>query len=129
MEIKVIDGAEHNTDSSDVAFQNCGKGCAEQIISRANRSVIEPVMNVEVTFPAEFDERVNKYLFDKHAEIDEVESDNIYKTVYCQVPLNDMFGFPAGLRGCTEGKGETPNKKLAGNANEIQMFEILFETI
>ena len=38
-------------------------------------------MNVEVTFPAEFDERVNKYLFDKHAEIDEVESDNIVSVI------------------------------------------------
>lgn len=104
--LDIIDGAEHRVDSSEISFQLCGQGCAEQILSRANKAVIEPIMNVEVVYPQEFDDRVNKYLYEKHADIQEFELDNQYKTVYCQVPLNDMFGFTAGLRGCTEGKGE-----------------------
>ena len=63
-------------DSSEISFQLCGQGCAEQILSRANKAVIEPIMNVEVVYPQEFDDRVNKYLYEKHADIQEFELDN-----------------------------------------------------
>ena len=33
-------------------------------------------MNVEVVYPQEFDDRVNKYLYEKHADIQEFELDN-----------------------------------------------------
>lgn len=106
MQVTITDGAEHNTDSSEIAFLNCGKGCAEQVFDRIGRTVIEPIMSVDVTFPVEFNERVMQYLMTKHAELGEIEEDHLYKNIACEVPLNDMFGFTAGLRGCTEGKGE-----------------------
>ena len=64
-------------DSSEISFLLCGQGCAQQIFDRANRTIIEPIMNVEVSFPTEFEERINGYLYEKHAEIQEVEEDHI----------------------------------------------------
>ena len=71
-----------STDSSEVAFVNCGIGCAKQIYNQAHQTIIEPVMNVEVSFPLEFGDKVNKYLFEKHAEIIETDEDNLVSRIY-----------------------------------------------
>ena len=39
-------------------------------------------MNVEVVYPQEFDDRVNKYLYEKHADIQEFELDNQVTAVF-----------------------------------------------
>ena len=72
----IVISISSRVDSSEISFQLCGQGCAEQILNRANKAVIEPIMNVEVVYPQEFDDRVNKYLYEKHADIQEFELDN-----------------------------------------------------
>lgn len=72
---------QFSTDSSEVAFVNCGIGCAKQIYNQAHQTIIEPVMNVEVSFPLEFGDKVNKYLFEKHADIIETDEDNLVSRI------------------------------------------------
>ena len=62
-------------DSSEIAFLLCGHGCMKQVFDNATKSILEPVMSVEVTYPNEFDQRVTMLLMDRHVEIDETETD------------------------------------------------------
>lgn len=48
------DGAAHDVDSSDVAFQAAAAGAFETSYEDALPVVLEPLMAVEVTFPSEF---------------------------------------------------------------------------
>jgi len=106
IEVDIINGKHHQVDSSEIAFLVTGEGCMDQVLKGAEKSILEPIMNVEVTFPNEFEQRVNMLLLDRHVEVESTETDFLYKTVHGFCPLNDMFGFTGALRGVTEGKGE-----------------------
>ena len=53
----------------------CGEGCMRQIYNQCEKSIIEPVMSVEISFPAEFDVRVMPLLAERNVEVDSVETD------------------------------------------------------
>ena len=48
------DGASHAVDSSDMAFRICMANAIRDTMKKANSSVLEPVMTVEVDIPSEF---------------------------------------------------------------------------
>lgn len=102
------DGASHAVDSSDMAFRICMANAIRDTIKKANATVLEPVMTVEVTVPAEFQGAVvaglNKRMGMIHSS--EVSDDGSSLVVVCQVPLNNMFGYSTELRSQTQGKGE-----------------------
>lgn len=54
--VKVVleDGAAHAVDSSDMAFRTCMANAVRDAMRKANPSVLEPVMTVEVEIPSEF---------------------------------------------------------------------------
>jgi len=99
-------GKQHENDSSDFAFFNCGVGCMEQIFSKVPTKVLGPVMKVEVAIPNQFQNQVVHMISGRHGQINEQEETYDYTTYDCRVQLYDMFGFTADLRQCTEGKGE-----------------------
>ena len=104
--IELEAGKQHENDSSDFAFFNCGVGCMEQIFSKVPTKVLGPVMKVEVAVPNQFQNQVVHMISNRHGQILEQEETYDYTTYNCQVQLYDMFGFTADLRQCTEGKGE-----------------------
>jgi len=106
LDVDIIDGRTHQVDSSEIAFLQCGEGCMRVVYDKADKSILEPVMTVEISFPNEFDERVNQLLADRCVDVTDAETDYLYKTVHGTCPLNDMFGFTGALRSVTEGKGE-----------------------
>ena len=48
------DGASHAVDSSDMAFRTCMANAIRDTMRKSDPSILEPVMNVEVEIPSEF---------------------------------------------------------------------------
>ena len=69
-------------------------------------------MKVEVNAPMEFTSPVSTILNKRHAVILGQDSRDDWITIESEVPLNDMFGFSAELRGLTQGKGRFYNHKM-----------------
>ena len=74
-------------DSSEIAFLVTGEGCMDQVLKAAEKSILEPIMNVEVTFPNEFEQRVNMLLLDRHVEVESTETDFLVRQTFNKVNI------------------------------------------
>ncbi|ESO98876.1 hypothetical protein LOTGIDRAFT_187106 [Lottia gigantea] len=104
--IVLTDGAHHPVDSSDLAFTNCGEYCMRDCFLDDGWIVLEPIMAVEVTAPAEFQGTVLNSLNKRHSVVTGTEIVDEYFSIFCEVPLNEMFGYSTEIRSLTQGKGE-----------------------
>ncbi|KAF9037832.1 elongation factor G, mitochondrial [Hymenopellis radicata] len=100
------DGAYHNVDSSELAFRMAAIGAFREIYHNARPIVLEPIMNVEVVAPGEFQSVVIGSLTTRRGNIVDSEVRDDEFVCNAEVALNDMFGYSNQLRGATQGKGE-----------------------
>ena len=100
------DGAQHVNDSSELAFRLAGLGAVREAFMKAKPVVLEPVMNVEVVAPLEFQGSVIGAMNQRKGTIVDTEVRDDEFTLSAEVALNDMFGYASQLRGMTQGKGE-----------------------
>ena len=54
LKMVLLDGVAHSVDSSELAFRQAAVGAMRQAFPQATPTVLEPVMNVEVIAPDEF---------------------------------------------------------------------------
>ncbi|CAH1957844.1 unnamed protein product [Acanthoscelides obtectus] len=106
LKFRLLDGAHHMVDSSELAFYLAAQGAIKQVFERGVWQIIEPVMAVEVTAPDEFQGAVMAQLNKRHGIITGTEGTEGWFTVHAEVPLNEMFGYAGELRSSTQGKGE-----------------------
>lgn len=107
MRVVLEDGAAHDVDSSDQAFQAAAAGAFESTYHDAGPVVLEPLMQVEVTFPSEFQPQALQTLNQREGSISgtrPISQDT--SIVDAVVPLRRMFGYSSELRSVTQGQGE-----------------------
>ena len=108
--IRVVlqDGASHAVDSSDMAFRTCMANAIRDTMKKANPSILEPVMTVEVECPTEFQGAVVAALNRRMGMIQnsDMNDDGSGIRIIAEVPLANMFGYSTELRSQTQGKGE-----------------------
>ncbi|KAI8823998.1 P-loop containing nucleoside triphosphate hydrolase protein, partial [Fimicolochytrium jonesii] len=100
------DGMSHAVDSSEMAFKVAAAGAFREAFHKAGPAILEPVMDVSLTAPAEFQGAAIGLLNKRKGTIGDSEIVEDYVEVKAEVPLNEMFGFSTDLRSCTQGKGE-----------------------
>ncbi|KAI9250035.1 translation elongation factor G [Sporodiniella umbellata] len=100
------DGAAHAVDSSELAFRIATKNAFQDAFAKAKPAILEPIMNVAITAPIEFQGTVIGGLNKRKGTIVDTEIQEDYFEVTADVPLNDMFGYSTELRSATQGKGE-----------------------
>ena len=102
------DGAAHAVDSSDMAFRTCMANAIRDTMKKSDPSILEPVMNVEVEIPSEFQGAVVAGLNRRMGMIEssDVNDDGSGIKIVANVPLANMFGYSTELRSQTQGKGE-----------------------
>jgi elongation factor G len=99
------DGSYHDVDSSEMAFNICAFNCMRDTLKRAGMVLLEPIMNLEVEAPSEFQGSITGHLSSKRGVISgsEVQAGNV--VLRAEVPLANMFDYANELRSMTQGKG------------------------
>lgn len=106
VEMEVVDGAYHDVDSSDMAFQIAARFAFRQAYEKAGAVILEPIMKVEVQTPTEFQGSVVGNLSSRRGNIMGTSEELGYTTIIAEVPLSEMFGYATELRSMTQGKAE-----------------------
>lgn len=104
--MRLLDGAHHIVDSSELAFILATQGAIKQAYEEAAWQVLEPIMDVEAVVPTEFQGPVMGQLNKRSGIISGSDGTVDWITIHAEVPLNCMFGFAGELRSLTQGKGE-----------------------
>jgi len=106
--VKMIinDGAAHAVDSSELAFRIAAVQAFKQGFLEAGPQILEPIMNVEVSAPDEFQGTVIGQINRRKGVIVNSENQDGYVIIEAEAPLNEMFGYSTDLRSATQGKGE-----------------------
>lgn len=110
----VNDGASHSVDSNEMAFRLCSLYAFREGFKNANPIIMEPLMDVEVVAPTEFQGLVLGGINKRKGVIESTEackftiSKNLsctaedYVSIHAEVPLNNMFGYSTDLRSATQ---------------------------
>lgn len=102
----INDGQTHVVDSNEHAFKAATQGAFKQAFMNAQPVILEPIMNVSVTAPAEFQGNVIGLMNKVGAMVNDTENNADDFILSAECSLNLMFGFATSLRACTQGKGE-----------------------
>ncbi len=103
---RLVDGASHDVDSSEMAFKIAGSMCAKDAVRQAAPVILEPSMKVEVVVPDDYTGSVVGDLSSRRGVIAGMEPRGPgVSTIRASVPLAEMFGYANNLRNITQGRG------------------------
>jgi len=104
--VSVYDGKSHPVDSKEVAFRTAGKYAFLDAVNRAKPVILEPIVNMEVTVPANYMGDIASDLSGRRGRIlgQEMLPGNIC-LVKAQAPLAEVMQYDSQLRSATGGQG------------------------
>ena len=102
--VTLYDGSFHEVDSSDVAFRMAASIAMRNGIGKAKPIILEPIMEVEITTPNQFLGDIIGDLNSRRAHIENIEGRDEISSIYCLVPLAEIFGFAGDLRSLSQGR-------------------------
>ncbi len=106
MKAKLVDGAFHDVDSSEMAFKVAGSMCLKEGVQKAGPVLLEPTMKVEVAVPETYAGTIMGDLSSRRGTIMGMDSRGDDSTsIRATVPLGEMFGYATRLRSMTQGRG------------------------
>jgi elongation factor G len=104
LKVTLLDGQYHEVDSSEMAFKIAGSMVLKEAARKADPTLLEPVMSVEVVTPEEHMGDVIGDLNSRRGTIQAMEERGGLRVVRALVPLSEMFGYVGDLRSRTQGR-------------------------
>ena len=101
----LLDGSYHEVDSSEMAFHIAGSLAFKEAIKKADCSLMEPVMKVEIVVPDEYLGGVNADMASRRGRIVNTDTNGDLHVIDAMVPLSEMFGYATDLRSRSQGRG------------------------
>jgi len=104
--VSIYDGKHHPVDSKEVAFRAAGKGAFKDGVLNAKPVLLEPIVNIEVTIPAENVGDIAGDLASKRGRVlgQDTLAGNII-VIKAQVPLAEVAQYNSQLKSVTGGRG------------------------
>jgi len=105
LKVAVYDGKEHPVDSKDIAFQKAGREAFKLAVRQAKPVLLEPIVHLEVTFPAEVMGDITGDLNRRRARVTGMDSVGGFQTIKAQVPLAELGDYAGALGSMSAGQG------------------------
>jgi elongation factor G len=102
----LLDGTFHEVDSSELAFRMAGILAFKEAAKEAGAILLEPIMNVEVTTPDEYQGDILGDLNRRRGKICQVEPRITATSIRAEVPLAEMFGYATTVRSLSKGRAD-----------------------
>jgi len=104
--VSIYDGKYHPVDSKEVAFRAAGKGAFVDALQKAKAVLLEPIVNIEVTIPADNVGDITGDLASKRGRVQgqDVLAGN-FIVIKAQVPLSEVTQYNSQLKSVTGGRG------------------------
>ncbi|XP_066469997.1 ribosome-releasing factor 2, mitochondrial [Tiliqua scincoides] len=101
--VVTVNAVATNSDTSLTMVSACVSRCMQKALKRADKQVLEPVMNLEITVSDHHLGAVLGDLAQRRGSIREIQSRPDDKVVLASVPLAEMMGYSTVLRSLTSG--------------------------
>jgi elongation factor G len=107
VDFKVVlyDGSYHDVDSNDLSFQMAGRIAFKKAMEIAKPTLLEPIMNVEITVPDDFAGAIMGDLNSRRGRIQGMDNKGGNTIVKAEVPMSEMLTYGVELTSMTQGRG------------------------
>ncbi|MBR3843778.1 MAG: elongation factor G [Christensenellaceae bacterium] len=103
--VTLTDGSYHEVDSSEMAFKIAGSMALKEALAKANCSLLEPMMKVEIVVPEDYFGDILGNVTSRRGRIEGTTVRGGAQVIDAMVPLSEMFGYATDLRSRTQGRG------------------------
>jgi len=104
VKVTLFDGSSHDVDSNENAFKMAASMAFKDGMRKANPTLLEPMMAVEVETPEDFMGNVVGDLSSRRGMIQGMDDNPTGKVIKAEVPLAEMFGYSTTLRSLSQGR-------------------------
>lgn len=105
LKVRVIDGSFHTIDSDANSFEICAYKGLREAAKKANATILEPIMKLEVIVASDYIGNVTGDLNRRRAVIENISSKQNNQIISAKIPLAEAFGYITALRTLTSGRG------------------------
>jgi elongation factor G len=101
----LYDGSYHDVDSNELSFKTAGRIAFRKAMEQAKPTLLEPIMNVQITIPDEFAGSIMGDLNSRRGRIQGMENKAGKTIVNAEVPMSEMLTYGPELTSMTQGRG------------------------
>ncbi len=101
---RVVGGAFHPVDSTEIAFEACGTQALRRALEEAGVLLLEPVAEGDIITPSEYLGEVVSDLGRRRGEVRSIEAKGTFEIIHVAIPLAETFGYATRLRSLTQGR-------------------------
>ncbi len=105
VKVDIYDGKEHPVDSKDIAFQKAGREAFKVAFQECKPVLLEPIVNLEVTFPVENMGDIQGDLNRRRGRVVGMDAVGSFQTLKAQAPLAEISDYATTLGSMTAGQG------------------------
>jgi elongation factor G len=104
--VSLVDGSYHTVDSSEMAFKIAGSMAFRTAYEKAEPTLLEPIMELEVTVPDEAVGAINGDLNSRRGRLHGMEPKAGMTTIKAEVPMAEVLTYNQALTSMTGGRGD-----------------------
>ena len=101
----LYDGSYHDVDSNDLSFQMAGRIAFKKAMEVAKPTLLEPIMQAEITIPDDFAGTIMGDLNSRRGRIQGMDNRAGNTVVKAEVPMAEMLTYGVDLTSMTQGRG------------------------
>src|ERR671931_745040 len=104
--VRLVDGQQHQVDSSEMAFKIAGSMAFKDAYAKADPVLLEPIMEVDVSVPDDTVGAINGDLNSRRGRLQGMEPRGGMTSIKAEVPMAEMLTYSQALTSLTGGRGD-----------------------